>query len=53
MHCIESLYGEYHIEELCAGKLQARFCRGSYNTNSNFQNNFNEEYNVMTSTRQI
>ena len=28
MHCIESLYGEYHIEELCAGKLQARFCRG-------------------------
>ena len=52
MHCIESLYGEYHIEELCAGKLQARFCRGSYNTNSKFQNNFNEEYNVMTSTRQ-
>ena len=52
MHCIESLYGEYHIEELCAGKLQARFCRGSYNTNSKFQNNFNEEFNVMTSTRQ-
>ena len=52
MHCIESLYGEDHIEELCAGKLQARFCRGSYNTNSKFQNNFNEEYNVMTSTRQ-
>ena len=51
MHCIESLYGEYYIEEPCAGKLQARFCRGSHSTNSKLQNNFNEENNVMTSTR--
>ena len=41
MHCIESQRGKYHIEEPCARKSQARFCRGSYSINFGIKLNFN------------
>ena len=43
MHYIKSQKGKYHIEEPCAGKSQARFCRGSHSRNYKFNYNLNKE----------
>ena len=43
MHCIKSLNGKCYIEEPCAGKSQARFCRGSHGGNYKFKYNLNKE----------